>query len=115
MRIFAAIYLLILLSACTNVKTLNIKRSEIGMLSNYDVSTFSDYGNDVFYDPEVKLHRYDIYVGGYGGCGGHLLIYAKPKMDRYLINNGYSDYTVMDVHHQLSPPSKCKLFIKYNN
>lgn len=114
MRFGILLSLLISISACTNVETLSIKRSDIGLLSNYDVSTFSDYGNSVFYDPEAQLHRYDVYIGGYGGCGGHLLIYAKPKMDRYLEANDFSDYTVTDVHHQLTPPSKCKIYIKYN-
>jgi hypothetical protein len=114
MRVGAIFFLIIFTSACTSVKTLNVKRADIGMLSNYDVSTFSDYGNDVSYDSEAMAHRYDVYIGGYGGCGGHLLVYAKPKMEKFLQANNYSDYTVTDVHHQLSPPTKCKIYIKYD-
>jgi hypothetical protein len=113
MRIGVIFFMVIFTCACTSVKTLNVKRGDIGMLSNYDVSTFSDYGNEVVFDPEAKAHRYDVYVGGYGGCGGDLLIYAKPKMEKFLLANSYSDYTVTDVHHQLSPPTKCKIYIKY--
>lgn len=105
--------LFIFLYACTSVQTHNVKRADIGLLSNYDISTFSDYGNDVVFDLETKIHRYDVYIGGYGGCGGDLLIYAKPKMDKFMLAKSYSDYIVTDIHHQLSPPTKCKIYIKY--
>jgi hypothetical protein len=90
-----------------------VKRSEIGWIENHDISTFSDYGNHVFYDEKAKSHRYDVYIGGFGGCGGELLIYAKTKMDLYLTENNYSDYVVTEVHHELSPPTKCIVYIKY--
>lgn len=113
MKIGVILLSVVFLSACTNVKMLNVKRGDITMLSNYDVSTFSDYGNTVVADTETSLHRYDIYIGGYGGCGGDLLTYAKPKMDAYMASNAYTDYVVTDVHHQLSPPTKCKIYIQY--
>jgi hypothetical protein len=113
MKVLNILFLLGLLSACTSIKTLNVKRADIGMLSNYDVSTFSDYGNNISFDSKANMHRYDIYIGGFGGCGGTLLVYAKPKMDEFLLENSYSDYMVTDVHHQKRPPTKCIVFIKY--
>ncbi len=113
MRLSIILVLIISVSGCTSIKSLNLKRSEIGILGNYDVSTFSDYGNDVVYYNKSGSHRYDIYLGGFGGCGGDLLVYAKPKMDAFMTSNGFTDYTVTEVHHQLSPPTKCILFIKY--
>ncbi|MCV2885232.1 hypothetical protein OE749_11065 [Aestuariibacter sp. AA17] len=113
LKIGLIFFLVVFLTSCTNVKTLNITRGHIEILSNHDISTFSDYGNNIVYDDEAKSYRYDIYIGGYGGCGGHLLIYAKPKMDIFMVENAYSNYIVREVHHQLTPPTKCKLFIEY--
>jgi len=79
---------------------------------NSDVS-FSDYGNDIKFDQNTGLHRYDVFIGGFGGCKGALLRYAKPKMDAFMSENKFSNYVVVEAHHKQSPPTKCIVFIQY--
>jgi len=112
-RVSLLLMLAFFLTGCTSVNQLNTSRDDIHTLyMNPDV-TFSDYGNGIKFDTEKGLYRYDVFIGGFGGCKGSLLRYAKPKMDTFMIENQFSTYTIVETHHKKSPPTKCIVFIDY--
>lgn len=91
----------------------NVQRDSISTMKGNVLGTYSDYDKGVVYNPEDKLYHYVVYVGGTGSCDGGALLYAKPKLDKFMKENNFSTYNIVKAEYVLMPMSKCVMEINY--
>jgi hypothetical protein len=104
---------LMLAAGCTTVSTTAISEDEIEDMSETPLAVYSDYGRAPVEDSVNGLYRYDIYVGGSGGCDGGAFIFAKRKLDRHKKKFSFASYTIKQSSYVRFPLSKCELLVEF--
>ena len=107
------ITLTLILSGCAAPTHFNLKNDAIRNQSGGPFGTYSDYGSDIEYNKQEKIHQLSVFTGGSGGCDGGAIAYAKPKLDKYMKTNKFSSYTIVKGQYSLIPLSKCELYIRF--
>ena len=112
-KIITLVALTLFLSGCAAPTKFNIKNSSIPSNGGRALSTYADYGSEIEYNKEEKIHQLSVFTGGSAGCDNGALAYAKPKLDKFMKTNKYSSYTVVKGQYSLIPLSKCELYISF--
>ena len=94
-------------------RTFNINNDVMPDRGSGGLKTYSDYGRDIKYNEQDKVHLLSVATGGGAGCDSGALAYAKPKLDKYMNENNYSSYTVLKGQYSLFPLSQCVLYMKF--
>ena len=103
----------LLLNGCAAPTQFNVKNNSIPAQAGGSLSTYTDYGSDVEYNKEEKIHQLSVFTGGSAGCDNGAIAYAKPKLDKFMKSHKYSSYTVVKGQYSLIPLSKCELYILF--
>jgi hypothetical protein len=99
--------------ASSSSNILNVDNKSISSIKGNTLGTYSDYGKEIQYNEQDKLYHYIIYVGGTGSCDGGAILYAKPKLDKFMQDNGFNSYKIVRGNYTLMPMSKCDLSIEF--
>jgi len=104
----------IVTSGCTSTTSINVNNESIDELHDNPLGTYSDYGGKITYDEKMKLYRLNVYVGGLGSCDQGAVLYAKPKLEKFMKSENFSTYKVVKGEYSIFPFSKCELFIIFD-
>jgi len=92
----------------------DIDNHTINKLTKNSGGTYSDYDKGIVYNSKDKLYHYVIYVGGIGSCDNAAILYAKPKLDKFMKDNNFKSYKIIKGDYILMPMSKCDLSIEFH-
>lgn len=104
-----------LMNSCgTTTTAINVSNRDVGAVKGNPLGTYSDYGHGIRCDETDGLCRIDIYTGGLGSCDGGALQYARPKLDEYMTQNGFTSYEIVRGNYSMTPLSKCELSVRFD-
>ena len=98
----------------TTTTAINVSNRDVGTVKGNPLGTYSDYGHGIRCDETDGLCRLDVYTGGLASCDGGAVLYARPKRDEYITQNGFTSYEIVKGDYSMNPLSECALSVRFD-